>query len=204
VIGTSDRTQADLTLLERIARRDGSAVGELYDRHSQLLYSLIDRIVRDDGEAEDILQEVVLRVWEKAETYDPALGTPTAWLVRIARNRAIDRVRARQSRPVTHPSEEVLPLVTVDEDLAPGPERSAAHAEQQQAIEAALRQIPDEQRVLIEQAFFEGYTQSELAARFKLPLGTVKTRIRSGMLSMRKHLQHLSDREPRPREAYGH
>jgi RNA polymerase sigma-70 factor (ECF subfamily) len=193
VIATSDRAQADLALLARLARRDSSAVGELYDRHSRFLFSLILRIVRDEGEAEDILQEVLLRVWDKADTYDPELGTPTAWLVRIARNRAIDRVRALQSRPVAAPLEGGPPLVVVDEALDTSPEQSAVHGEQRQAIAAALGEIPDEQRILIEQAFFQGYTQSELAARFKLPLGTVKTRIRTGMLSMRKNLLHLSD-----------
>jgi len=111
--------------------------------------------VRDSGEAEDVLQEVFLRLWEKAETYDPVLGSPMAWLVRIARNRAIDRVRARR------------------------------------ALRDALARLTREQRVLIEHAFFLGYTQSELAARFKLPLGTVKTRIRTGMLAMREQLQRL-------------
>jgi RNA polymerase sigma-70 factor (ECF subfamily) len=204
VAATSDRAQTDLALLVRISRRDPSAVGELYDAHSRLLFSLILRIVRDEGEAEDVLQEVLLRIWEKADTYDPVLGTPTAWLVRIARNRAIDRVRTRLSQPVAVPSEEVPPLVVVDEGLDLSPERAALQGERHQAIAAALRQIPGEQRVLIEQAFFQGYTQSELAARFNLPLGTVKTRIRTGMLAMRKHLLHLSDRDIRPGAVYGH
>jgi RNA polymerase sigma-70 factor (ECF subfamily) len=202
VITASDRAQADLALLARIARRDSSAIGELYDRHARLLFSLIGRIVRDDGEAEDILQEVLLRVWEKADTYDPVLGTPTAWLVRIARNRAIDRIRALRSRPAAQPADELPPPSPCDE-LDSSPERWAAHGEQQRAIAAALKQIPGDQRLLIEQAFFQGYTQSELAARFKLPLGTVKTRIRTGMLSMRRHLQHLSDSESPPGDAYG-
>lgn len=82
--------------------------------------------------------------------------------------------------------------MAIDEDLEPGPERSALQSEEQRAIADALKRIPEEQRVLIEQAFFHGYTQSELAARLQLPLGTVKTRIRTGMIAMRDHLQHLA------------
>ena len=182
----------DLALIERVAARDPAAVAALHDRHARVLYSLILRIVRDTGEAEDVLQEVFLRLWEKADTYDPVLGSPIGWLVRIARNRAIDRVRARRARPVTQPVDE-----GVDRQLAeiaapsPTPEVMTRESEEQRALREALARLTPEQRVLIEEAFFQGYTQSELAARFKLPLGTVKTRIRTGMLAMREHLQHL-------------
>ena len=185
-------THADLQLLERIAARDTSAVAALYDRHSRTLYSLIHRIVRDAGEAEDVLQDVFLRVWEKADTYDPVLGSPMAWLVRISRNRAIDRVRARRSRPATD-----RPGASLDERLfeipgaEPSPERLTRASEEQRALAGALARLAPEQRVLIEHAYFMGLTQSELAERFGLPLGTVKTRIRTGMLAMREHLQHL-------------
>jgi RNA polymerase sigma-70 factor, ECF subfamily len=186
-----DQVHADLALLTRIAQRDASAIGELYDRHSRVVFALVCRILRDEGESEDVLQEVFLRVWDKAESYDPVLGSPTAWLIRIARNRAIDRIRARQARPATQSADETLNLVAADDEASPDPERSAALSEQQRAIVEALSRIPPEQRMLIEQAFFHGYTQSELAERFKLPLGTVKTRIRTGMIAMRDHLQHL-------------
>ena len=191
-MGADEALYADLDLLERIAMRDASAVAALYDCHARTLYSLVHHILRDSGEAEDVLQEVFLRVWEKAATYDPVLGSPMAWLVRIARNRAIDRVRSRRSRPVTQSADE-----TLDDRLfetvapAPDPERATGESEQQRALAAALSRLAPEQRVLIEHAFFMGYTQSELAARFNLPLGTVKTRIRTGMLAMREHLQHL-------------
>lgn len=191
-MSTEEAQHADLDLLGRIALRDASAVATLYDRHARALYSLVHYILRDTAEAEDILQEVFLRVWEKAATYDPVLGSPMAWLVRIARNRAIDKVRSRRSRPVTQSADE-----TLDERLfdavapAPDPERATSESEQQRALAGALSRLAPEQRVLIEQAFFMGYTQSELAERFGLPLGTVKTRIRTGMLAMREHLQHM-------------
>ena len=191
-MSTDEAQRADLDLLGRIAMRDASAVAALYDRHARALYSFVHHILRDTAEAEDILQEVFLRVWEKAATYDPVLGSPMAWLVRIARNRAIDKVRSRRSRPVTQSADE-----TLDERLfdavapAPDPERATSESEQQRALAGALSRLAPEQRVLIEQAFFMGYTQSELAERFGLPLGTVKTRIRTGMLAMREHLQHM-------------
>ena len=185
-------THADLQLLERIAGRDTSAVAALYDRHARTLYSLIHRIVRDAGEAEDVLQEVFLRAWEKADTYDPALGSPMAWLVRISRNRAIDRVRARRSRPATEgPGDRIDERLFEMPGAAPSPERLTSASEEQRALAGALSRLAPEQRVLIEHAYFMGLTQSELAERFKLPLGTVKTRIRTGMLAMREHLQHL-------------
>jgi RNA polymerase sigma-70 factor (ECF subfamily) len=183
----------DLQLLERIATRDMSAVAALYDRHSRALYSLIHRILRDVGDAEDVLQEVFLRVWEKADTYDPVLGSPMAWLVRIARNRAIDRVRAKRSRPATEQSSDTIDERLVDmPGSGPSPERLTSASEEQRALAGALSRLAPEQRVLIEHAFFLGLTQSELAERFNLPLGTVKTRIRTGMLAMREHLQHLA------------
>ncbi len=181
----------DLALLERIAHRDAAAVGDLYDRHARVLFSLICRILRDRGDAEDVLQEVLLRVWEKAESYDPILGSPIAWLVRIARNRAIDRLRARGARPAAGP-DDTLPGLAVDERRVPGPERSAALAEERQSVQRALQQLPTGQRALIEAAFFDGYTHAELADRFGLPLGTVKTRIRTGMLALRDELIQFS------------
>jgi RNA polymerase sigma-70 factor (ECF subfamily) len=182
----------DLALIQRVVARDASAVAALHDRHAPVLYSLILRIVRDAGEAEDVLQEVFLRLWEKAESYDPVLGSPIAWLVRIARNRAIDRVRARRARPVTETIDENVGQQLRDTPSPEAtPETATSESEEQRALRAALARLTPEQRVLIEQAFFMGYTQSELAARFNVPLGTVKTRIRTGMLTMREHLQHL-------------
>ena len=159
-----------------------AALGELYDRHNRLLFSLILRILRDRGESEDVLQEVFVRVWDRADSYSQALGTPSAWLVRIARNRAIDRLRSRQVRANVAESHDDPP-VAADPSLAANPEQLARTAEHRRAIVAALDQLPAEQRTLIDAAYFEGYTQSELAERFDLPLGTVKTRIRTAMQS---------------------
>jgi RNA polymerase sigma-70 factor (ECF subfamily) len=179
-----DETRTDIALLDRIVARDEQAVAELYDRHHRLLFGLILRILRDRSEAEEVLQEVFVLVWTRAETYNVALGSPAAWLVRIARNRGIDRLRANNVR-VRAVESAPLPVA------ADSPETRAALSEQQRAVACALQSLPQDQRVLIEQAYFLGLTQSELAERFNLPLGTVKTRIRTGMMALRGQLAQV-------------
>jgi RNA polymerase sigma-70 factor (ECF subfamily) len=181
---TPEDTRGDITLIERIVARDQTAVGDLYDRHSRLLFGLILRILRDRSEAEEVLQEVFVLVWTRAETYNVALGSPAAWLVRIARNRAIDRLRANSIRLHAVESAPMPPA-------ADNPETRAALGEQQRTVARALDALPRDQRELIEQAYFLGLTQSELAEKFALPLGTVKTRIRTGMMALRLQLQQV-------------
>ena len=178
---------ADLGLLQRIAARDTAALAELYDRYSRLLFGLILRILGDRGEAEEILQEAFVRVWTRAATYDARMGGPLPWVVRVARNCAIDRLRARRIRAAVN-----TPATDLDAVLAATPatdiqtpEAAVLDSERRRMLTGALAGLPAEQRQLIEAAFFEGYTHSELAQRFRMPLGTVKTRIRLGMLAMR-------------------
>jgi RNA polymerase sigma-70 factor (ECF subfamily) len=181
-IQTAEDSHRDVGLIERIVGRDQSAVEELYDRHSRLLYGLILRIVRDRSEAEDVLQEVFVSVWNRAETYNGDLGCPAAWLVRVARNRAIDRMRSMNVRLRT------VEAVRSEPQATESPEASTALGEIQTAVKQALASLPADQRVLIEEAYFLGLTQSELAERHRLPLGTVKTRMRSGMTALRQQL----------------
>lgn len=184
----------DVSLLQRIAARDAQALALLYDRHSPLAYGVVLRILRDAGDADDVLQETFARVWSRADTYDPRLGAPAAWLTRIARNRAVDRLRAKRVRrdisvdPGLTRDGEPVPLPEPEDRVTP--ETVAQHAATSSALQAAMRLLPAVQRQLIEAAFFDGYTHHELAARFDLPLGTVKTRIRSGLLAMRGRLEH--------------
>jgi RNA polymerase sigma-70 factor, ECF subfamily len=182
----------DVSLLQRILARDTAAVAELYDRHSRLLFGLITRILRDRAEAEEILQQVFVRVWTRAELYDPRLGGPMPWLVRLARNCAIDRLRARRARDGAGwtPLDESMAEPAASNTDIRTPEAAALDAERRGKVMDALDALPAEQRRLIEAAFFEGYTHSELAERFGLPLGTVKTRIRAGMIAMRQRLEH--------------
>jgi RNA polymerase sigma-70 factor, ECF subfamily len=188
--------EADLDTLRRLALRDETALAELFDRHSKLAYSVIMRILRNSSDAEEVLQETFVRVWNRADSYDARLGAPTAWLTRIARNHAIDRLRARRVRSA------------ISVDAGGGAEGEAIRLPEPQthetpealmqagattgALRAAMAALPEGQRDLIEAAFFEGYTHHELATRFELPLGTVKTRIRTGLTAMRARLEQVA------------
>ena len=180
----------DISLLEKISKEDPSALSDLYDRHSPLLYSIILRILKEKAETEDVLQEVFINVWENADTYDQRLGTPIAWLSRIARNKAVDRVRSKtfRNRERETQIEDFQEIFTAD--LADNPERRAILSRQQEEILIALTSLSNEHKELIEFAYFRGFSQSELAEHFKLPLGTVKTRIRSAMTILRQKLRH--------------
>jgi RNA polymerase sigma-70 factor (ECF subfamily) len=184
---------SDHRLLQCVARGDTAALAELYDRHSRLVFSVILRILRSRSDAEDVLQEVFVRVWTRADSYDERLGVPAAWLTRIARNRSIDRLRAKRARgetlpPLGDPGEHAEAPQAVTHET---PELLAREAATASGIRVALAELPAAQRALIEAAFFDGYTHQELAARFTLPLGTVKTRIRSGLSAMRERLEHF-------------
>ena len=179
LITGSERNEA--ALLARVVARDQSALGELYDMYSRLLFGLILRILKNRDEAEEVLQEVFVQAWMRADTYQTSSGSPTGWLVGIARNRAIDRLRANNVRARALDA----PALSAAQE---SPESQASFAEQQLAVYRALDALPPEQRDLIEQAYFLGFTHSELAARCSLPLGTVKTRIRDGMRALRDRL----------------
>ncbi len=175
----------DPDLLRRIARRDESALSELYDRYSGLLLALSRRILIDASEAEEILQEVFLQVWNQAERYDRGRSSVSTWLVLITRSRSIDRLRSRlvKDRTLTsmqqenrrqHTSPEGMGAVLLDQ------RRKRLHQE--------MRQLPAEQRQVLELAFFQGMTQSEIAESTGIPLGTVKTRTLLAMKKLRKAL----------------
>lgn len=188
-IPTANDARHDIRLLARIRAHEAEAIGELYDRHNRLLFGLIVRIVRNRGEAEEVLQDVFLQVWKRADTYKAELGTPVQWLVRIARNRAIDRLRANGVR--TRVLEATPPPSLLD-----CPETHAALSEQQRTLARALDALRVEDRQLLEHAYFLGLTQSELARRFNLPLGTVKTRIRAALTTLRRELQQAMVEAP--------
>ena len=191
----STSTGIDLGLLHRIAVRDETALAQLYDRHSRLAYSVIVRILRSSSDAEDVLQETFLRVWTRAETYDAVLGSPAAWLVRIARNRAIDRLRAMRVRaavagdPVVKVNGEAPRLV--EAATRDTPETALQGDTMARVVRSALATLTPVQRELIEAAYFEGCTHTELSTRFALPLGTVKTRIRTGLMALRDRLEQV-------------
>ncbi len=181
----------DLLLLQRIAVRDESALAELYDRHSRLAFGVIRRILRSPTDAEEVLQETFVRIWTRADSYNCQLGSPRTWMVRIARNGAIDCLRARKVRANVDGTADCAAPSAIGHDRATmeTPEALLQGATTAVTVRGALATLPDAQRQLIEAAFFDGHTHHELAELFNVPLGTVKTRIRTGLMALRGRLE---------------
>ena len=178
---------ADAELLRRIARHDHAALGELYDHLAGVLFSTAVHILGDRREAEDVVQEVFLQIWTKATAFDGALGTPLHWTLGITRNRCIDFLRARQRRwrLLDQAGEE-----TAGQCAATAPSVSTSlNAEELAAVRGAVETLPPDQHQAIVMAFFGGMTHQEIAASLDEPLGTVKARIRRGMLRLRDRLE---------------
>ena len=173
--------------VRRVAAGDEAALAALYDEHARPVYSLILRILGDVGEAEEVLQDVFSQAWQQAKRYDAIRGTVAAWLLNMARTRAIDRLRARRARPDTAAA---TPEGTLGTLTAPAIDPADALAVERdvEQLRKALDALPIVQRRAIELAYFEGLTQSEIAGRLAEPLGTIKTRIRLGLLKLRDAL----------------
>ena len=173
----------DVELLKAIAAQDEAALAQLYDRYRAILFGLLMRILNNREEAEDVLQELFLQVWRRAADFDENRGRPFTWLVTMARSRGIDRLRALASR------ERVAAEGARDETEAVSDAATDAfRSEQRGLVTNALAQLPDEQKRPLMLAYFDGLTQSEIAARLGAPLGTVKTRMRTGMIRLRELL----------------
>lgn len=181
VAGTSRTTADDQVAIEQMARGNQSALGELYDRHGRLIYSLALRVLRDQGDAEDVVQEVFLQAWREAARFDLTRGNVVAWLVMVTRSRAIDRLRRRQARPQLAAKAE--PDSRVDE--SPRVDVQMEWQSRAAEVRRALETLPLLQRAAVELAFFDGLTHAEIAEQLEVPLGTVKTRVRQGLLKMR-------------------
>ena len=176
---------SDNDLLKAIARGDEGALAAWYDRYRLILFSLILRILHDRNEAEDVLQEVFLQVWRRAGDFDETRGRAFTWLATIARSRALDRLRATGSRARIATEVEQEPRESMG-DAA----EDALKSEESEIVRRALAKLPEEQRRTLFMAYFEGLTQSEIAARLGDPLGTVKTRMRTGLMKLRELLRH--------------
>jgi RNA polymerase sigma-70 factor (ECF subfamily) len=174
--------------MQQLSLHDRHAFEAIYDRYSDLVYSTALRVLRDPHLAEDISQEIFVRLWRKPDSYVAERGRFLTWLISVTRNRAVDEVRARGRRQryeTASPEEQERELPAGE---AIDPALNAQLAEQQRIVRAALVELPPEQRQVIELAFFGGLTQREIADRLSQPLGTVKTRIRLGMQKLRAHL----------------
>jgi RNA polymerase sigma-70 factor, ECF subfamily len=180
-------------LLSQIARNDEQAMAELYDRTRHIVYGLVLRMLRERTAAEDITQEVFMLIWRKAERFDPARGSALGWMVTISRNRALDKLRSSKAFLSQDNSSERLDTFHSPD---PDPEQNSAVSERAQLVRRSLALLPPDQRRVLEMAFFDGLTQSEIASRTAVPLGTIKTRIRVGMRRLREQLSVLDNREP--------
>ncbi len=179
--------------IERIGEGDQHALAALYDASSSLVYGLILRIVNNPADAEEVALDVFQQIWRKARDYSPARGSALTWIVMLARTRAIDRVRRMATRTkLEQPIDEGMESRREMRAQHPGPEQQSAEAECRRRLCSALNKLALEQREALQLAFFSGYTHSELSMRLGAPLGTVKTRIRLGMLRLRKELEETA------------
>jgi RNA polymerase sigma-70 factor (ECF subfamily) len=168
--------QRDRQLIQRISSQEQNALLELYQRYGSLVYGLALRILRNPGAAEEVVQDIFLKVWQYPERWNPSLGQFSSWLLTITRNASIDRLRKDQHlQPFSLDQLDIAPSTTLDD-----------HAwYDAQILANLLMELPSEQRQLIELAFYQGYTHSELSENLRLPLGTVKTRLRTGLQKLR-------------------
>lgn len=182
-VGTRpDPGAVDLDLIRRVADRDEGALAALYDRYAGLVYSVVKRVLRDAGAAEEILQDIFYQLWRNAANFDSSRGSLPGWLLVAARNRAIDRLR-RHDRRLTEKIEKTPFITSLPLETA------ASRNELMSKVKAALSGLPQMQREAMEMAYFEGLTQSEIAQRTGEPLGTVKTRLRTALQALKRVLK---------------
>jgi RNA polymerase sigma-70 factor (ECF subfamily) len=185
----NDREDRDEDLLRQIAAGDRAAFAEFYSRHSTLMFSVASKILNGSPEAEDVLQETFLQIWEKAAKFNPKLGKASTWASIMVRNKAIDRIRASQRRSKL--SQDAGAEFSITADLNDTVNDSIYGHEKARLIQTAFVELPPEQRKAIEMAFFAGLTQNEIAEKLKEPIGTIKARIRRGLLKLRDQLEGL-------------
>lgn len=176
-----------VALVQSIATGDQRALHALYVRTHRLVFTLVVRIVRSREAAEELTLDVFHDVWRRASTYDPANGSVIGWIMNQARSRAIDRLRFEQRKKRTNPNADVPTSTSAEGDFDPSVELH----EQERLLRNALAVLTPNERAAIEITFFGGLTHAETAARLNQPLGTIKTRLRSGLNKLRKALSNL-------------
>lgn len=191
----------DEQLLKQLRSGHIEALEQLYDRYSTLVYSVALRVLHDQGLAEDMTQEVFLRLWRRPRLYDPSRGRFVSWLMSVARNRAIDEQRRRSRRLREEGADAEAINAVQSADRFDDPAAVAALGDERAAVRAAVEQLPPAQRQVIELAYFAGLTQAEIAAETATPIGTVKTRVRLAMRKLRDAMEQV--RTQPAREAPG-
>ena len=180
-----EREAEDLELMSRVAARDSEAFARLFELHSPVALGLLNRILAARGEAEEVLQEVFLQVWMQSDRYEAGRSTPRGWILMLARSRALDRIRRRDS---ARRREEIAGEDSGGEAIPPVGTERLEYVERRRQLDSALHLLSPDQRRCIELAFFEGLTQTQIAERLEAPLGTVKSRILLGMSKLRQAL----------------
>lgn len=182
-----ESAELDRRLVRSIAAGSAEALADLYDRHAAGVFGLARRITGRPEDAEEVVQDVFAQVWRQACRYEDERASVAGWVLMLARTRAIDRLRARAVRPdLAMPvSPEAVPAIVAGD---PDPERLTLSADEARRVQAAVADLPAEQRSLLELAFYQGLTHAEIAADTGTPLGTVKTRLRTAMFALRRVL----------------
>jgi len=182
-----DGRAEEFELLRRVAQRERAAFEDLYARYVNILYASALKFVKQDSDAQDVVQDVFIQIWDKAKLYDPAKGKPLTWALTMTRNRAIDRIRAIQRR--TRLRDEFGQETVIDESAGVREALSEVNAsEKGQILRTAVNQLSPQQKIVIELAYFGGLTQTEIAEKLGDPLGTVKARARRGLLKLKELL----------------
>ena len=169
-------------LFEAVSRGDQDAFGQVYDRYSAALFGVILKVVKEEARAEEILQDAFVKIWKNIRSYDPSKGRPFTWMLNIARNAAIDVIRTAEYRTSTS-------VQTMDKHVYRAGSDEMRQGLEHIGVDRVLERLPQEHRELIDMAYYQGYTQQEIAERTGLPLGTVKSRTRAALLSLRAALK---------------
>jgi len=178
----------EIELMKRIQARDADALEELYDLYNRLLFGMVISIVKKREEAEEVLQEIFVKIWNKAESFNPKRGNAYSWIITLARNTAIDRIRSKGYKTQQKQSVSIHePLFSLEDDTY-DPMETTIFSDRAELVKQALEKIPAKQSEVIKIAYYRGMTQSEIAKSLDIPLGTVKTRTRQGMIKLKRIL----------------
>lgn len=186
---THSGSEKEVQLMKKIKAKDAEALKQLYNLYDRLLFGMIISIVKKREEAEDVLQEVFVKVWEKAHTFNEDRGNVYSWLVTLTRNKAIDRIRSKGYKTQEKASVSVHePAFTLEGDKF-DPLETTIHSDRAELVKRALGEIPESQSQVLKIAYYRGMTQSEISNHLDIPLGTVKTRTRQGMIKLKNILE---------------
>lgn len=179
----------DAALIGGVRRRDEGALAALYDRHAGIMYAVLLRILKDSGAAEEVLQDLFMDVWRRADRFDASRGTPLAWLLVMGRSRALSRLRVTRRRDNIESPEDFSHDTAAS---SADPEKEIARLRLMEKLGEAMLSLPSKQKEAVELAYFEGMTQAEIAARTGSPLGTVKSRVRAALQTLRRLVSEIA------------